>query len=52
MHYVCTGNCGCTSETPCVCETEGCVKEGKPMIECGCTDSQHKEAIDKTNKGE
>lgn len=40
-HYICTGGCGGVSETPGVCKTEECSKEGKPLEFCDCTDGEH-----------
>lgn len=40
-HYICTGGCKGESETPGVCQTAGCPKEGQPLTECGCEDRMH-----------
>lgn len=44
MHYVCTGECGGTSDTQINCGTEGCSMKGQPMAECNCEDGKHEEA--------
>lgn len=41
-HYVCP-KCGGVSETPKVCETEGCTHKDLPLQECNCTDGKHEE---------
>lgn len=41
-HYVCK-KCGGLSNNPKNCETEGCEYNGKPLVECNCTDGEHKE---------
>lgn len=43
-HFICTGGCEGESSTPGVCQAEGCVKEGEPLIECNCEDGLHREA--------
>lgn len=40
-HYICTGGCGGVSDTPGVCKTEGCSKEGESLELCDCTDGEH-----------
>jgi len=40
-HYICTGGCKGVSETPGVCQAEGCPNHGKPLEECSCTDGLH-----------
>jgi len=45
-HYVCP-QCGGVSETPKVCETDGCGHHGQPLVECTCTDGQHAEVMQK-----
>jgi len=40
-HYVCTGQCGETSEMPGVCNSEGCSKTGHAFVECKCQDGKH-----------
>ncbi len=40
-HYICEGTCKGVSDTPGVCNTEGCVKHQQPLSECDCTDGQH-----------
>jgi len=40
-HYICTGGCGGVSETPGVCQAEGCADYGKDLKECSCTDGFH-----------
>ncbi|MFA5933622.1 MAG: hypothetical protein WC795_00120 [Candidatus Paceibacterota bacterium] len=40
-HYVCTGGCGGVSNEAGVCQTEGCVRFGQPLHECGCEDNMH-----------
>lgn len=42
-HFVCRGLCGSESSTPGICPTGDCVKNGKPLIECKCSDGQHQE---------
>lgn len=39
-HYTCT-ECHGVSDTPKVCETEGCLKKGQELTTCECTDGQH-----------
>ncbi len=39
-HYTCT-ECGGVSDTPKVCETEGCIKKGQDLTPCECTDGEH-----------
>ena len=51
-HYVCTGGCGGVSETPGACQDGSCVLHGHPLTECNCTDGQHKEAFEKTDKSQ
>ena len=40
-HYICTGGCRGISDTPGVCQTEGCPKYGQPLEECGCENGKH-----------
>ncbi|MES2088261.1 MAG: hypothetical protein V4467_04710 [Patescibacteria group bacterium] len=40
-HYVCTGSCGNEANSPGVCESQFCSKEGKPLSECSCEDHSH-----------
>ncbi|HEY4479187.1 MAG TPA: hypothetical protein VI981_02435 [Candidatus Paceibacterota bacterium] len=40
-HYVCSGDCGGESETPKVCDVEGCSKEGENLSVCACADGLH-----------
>lgn len=44
-HYICTGGCGGESSIPGVCQTEGCKKEGEPLLACGCEDGLHESVI-------
>ncbi len=39
-HYVCL-ECKGVSDTPGVCMTEDCPRNGKPLAECSCTDGEH-----------
>jgi hypothetical protein len=41
MHNICTGGCKGVSETPGVCQTNGCPKHEQPLEACDCTDSKH-----------
>ncbi len=45
-HYVCTGGCAGVSDKPGVCQAKTCKKHLKPLINCTCTDSIHKEIIE------
>ena len=47
-HYVCTGTCGGESDSPKVCEADGCSKEGQPLVSCDCTDGLHDGAGEKS----
>jgi hypothetical protein len=49
IHYVCTGGCGGVSDHPQVCEAKTCIKLGKPLTVCHCTDGLHKEAFEQPN---
>ena len=49
-HYVCAGSCGGESVLPGVCDISNCVKTGKPLIECKCTDGKH-ESINHLRNG-
>jgi len=40
-HNICTGGCKGVSDTPGVCQTEGCAKHDQPLIECSCGDGNH-----------
>lgn len=51
-HYVCTGGCEGVAETPGVCQTEGCTKHEKPLIECHCQDGQHNEVRNQVSTDE
>jgi len=41
IHYICTGGCKGVSQTPGVCQTDGCPKHEHPLEECDCVDSKH-----------
>ncbi len=41
-HYICTGTCHGESNTPGVCQTEGCNKFHQPLSECACQDGSHR----------
>lgn len=43
IHYTCTGSCGGVSEKPGTCQAENCEMHGRPLTECDCEDSLHKE---------
>ena len=40
-HYICTGGCNGVSDTPGVCEAEGCMDFGELLQECNCIDGKH-----------
>ena len=40
-HYICTGGCGGVSHKPGVCQAKNCIKHGKLLVECKCTDNTH-----------
>ena len=42
QHFVCTGDCAGESDQAKVCDSEGCSKEGQPLVECDCDDGLHK----------
>lgn len=41
-HYVCP-ICGGKADHPKNCDTKGCSREGKPLMECHCEDDAHEE---------
>ena len=47
VHYICTGGCGGVSETPGVCQTEGCSLHGEALKECNCEDGKHEALVEK-----
>lgn len=51
-HYICTGGCGGVTDTPGVCQANGCPKHKHPLAECNCEDGEHKEAFEKAGKEE
>ncbi len=48
-HYICTGGCKGVSDTPGVCQTEGCSLEGHTLEECNCIDGEHWGAFDEVD---
>lgn len=40
LHFTCT-ECGGESLTAGVCQDEECVRHGKELISCDCTDGEH-----------
>jgi len=46
-HFVCTGGCGGETQFAGVCQSEGCKKEGEPLLECNCEDGLHAEVNEK-----
>lgn len=40
-HYICTGSGEGVADKPGVCQTEGCTKEGDPLVACNCEDGEH-----------
>lgn len=40
-HYVCSGECQGSSDTPGVCQSDTCSRFEKPLIECDCADATH-----------
>lgn len=44
-HYVCADGCRGVAEKPKVCETVGCPREGKDLLECECLDGSHRTAV-------
>lgn len=49
-HYVCTGGCGGTSDTPGTCQTKDCLKYHQPLTACNCEDGAHQEALVNPNR--
>ena len=45
QHFVCTGDCAAETVKPGICESEGCSKEGQPLIECNCSDGFHEKVV-------
>ena len=41
QHFVCAGDCAGENNKGGMCETEGCSKEGQPLVECNCEDGFH-----------
>lgn len=39
-HYVCP-NCGGSSQSVGVCQTEGCENAGHDLVKCDCADGMH-----------
>lgn len=50
-HYICTGGCDGEAGAQGVCQTEGCKKEGEPLLPCACTDGRH-EGVGARDAGE
>lgn len=46
-HYICKGECKGVSEKPVSCGDESCSLHNHPLVECDCTDGEHKEAKEK-----
>ena len=41
-HFICTGGCGGSSETPGMCKAEECPFYAEEMQECNCEDGAHR----------
>lgn len=41
QHFVCTGDCGGTSETAGLCQAPTCSQTGSPLMPCECEDNLH-----------
>ena len=52
MHYVCKTGCQGCAGVPKVCETAGCVNEGKRLEGCDCVEPAHTEQIDRNSTAE
>ncbi|MBI4123255.1 MAG: hypothetical protein HY458_02780 [Parcubacteria group bacterium] len=45
-HYVCTGTCGGTAETPGTCQASDCNRYDQPLKECECQDGLHAQILE------
>ncbi len=40
-HYICKGGCKGVSDTPGVCQAQGCSNHNHQLEECDCPDGRH-----------
>lgn len=45
-HYICLGECEGVSNNPGVCQASECNRHGQALVECYCTDGDHRLAHD------